>query len=68
MSGGPWNSIAEDIGGRLWIRSSDRVLVRESTGAAFHTVRGLPALNSSRGSLLVSNRRGQVMIPHNARD
>jgi len=66
VSGGPWNSIAEDTGGRLWIRSSDRVLVRESSGAAFHTVRDLPVLNSSRGSLLVLNRRGQVMIPHNA--
>ncbi len=66
VSAGPWNSIAEDSGGRLWIRSSDRVLVRESTSTAFHAVGNLPALNSSRGSLLVSNSCGQVMIPHNA--
>ena len=66
VSAGPWNSIAEDSGGRLWIRSSDRVLVRESTSTAFHAVRDLPVLNSSRSSLLVSNSRGQVLIPHNA--
>jgi ligand-binding sensor domain-containing protein len=62
VSGGPWNSIAEDTGGRLWIRSSDRVLVREPAGAAFHAVANLPVLDSSRGSLLVSNRLGQVMV------
>ena len=66
VGAGPWLSIAEDIGGRLWIRSSDRVLVRESAGAAFHAAANLPVLDSSRGSLLVSNRLGQVMIPHNA--
>jgi signal transduction histidine kinase/DNA-binding NarL/FixJ family response regulator/streptogramin lyase len=66
VSSGPWRSIAEDTGGRLWIRSGDRVLVRESAGATFHVVSKLPVLNSSRGSLLVSTARGQVMIPHNA--
>jgi len=64
VTGGPWRSIAEDTAGRVWIRSNDTVLVRDPAGQAFHAVRNLPALDSSRGSLLVSNRLGQVLIPH----
>ena len=63
---GPWRSIAEDTAGRLWIRSNDRVLVREVGGAAFHAVKDLPVLDSSRSSMLAPNRRGEIMIPHNA--
>ena len=64
--GGPWRSIVEDTAGRLWIRSSDEVLVRESPGAVFHAAPNLGKLDSTRGSPLISGRRGQVLIPHNA--
>src|ERR1035438_8896016 len=30
VTGGPWRSIVEDTAGRLWIRSEEKVLVRES--------------------------------------
>ncbi len=63
---GPWRSIAEDAAGRVWIRSAEKVLVRESPGSRFQEVPNLPPLDSTRGSLLVPNRLGQVMIPHDA--
>ncbi len=61
---GPWRSIAEDTAGRLWIRSNDRVLVREKAGQSFHAVPDLPRLDSSRGLFLLASRNGQVLIPH----
>ena len=66
VAGGPWRSIAEDKAGRLWIRSYDRILVREAGDSAFHPVSNLPTLNSTRGSLLVTDRLGRILIPHNA--
>jgi signal transduction histidine kinase/CheY-like chemotaxis protein/streptogramin lyase len=63
---GPWRSIAEDTAGRLWIRSDDHVLVRESPGGPFLELPNLQKLDSTRGSPLVSNRLGQILIPHNA--
>ncbi len=63
---GRWSSIAEDSAGRLWLRSNDKVLVRESDGLAFHAPDGLPALNSTHGTHLVSTQRGQMLIPHDA--
>jgi signal transduction histidine kinase/ligand-binding sensor domain-containing protein/ActR/RegA family two-component response regulator len=63
---GHWSSIAEDAAGRLWIRSNDKVLVRESPGAAFHTPPNLPPLNSTHGALLAPTRLGQMLIPYAA--
>ena len=63
---GRWSSIAEDTAGRLWIRSDDKVLMRESAVSAFHAPPGLPRLNLTQGPLLVPNRLGQMMIPHDA--
>jgi signal transduction histidine kinase/CheY-like chemotaxis protein len=64
--GGPWKSIAEDAAGRLWIRSSEQVLMRESSGALFHGSRALTGLHSTHGAPLVTTRTGEVAIPHNA--
>src|ERR1022692_3050608 len=66
VTGGPWQGIAEDTAGRLWIRSLEKVLVRELRGSVFHEVAHLPRLNSTHGSPLVTNRLGQILIPHNA--
>lgn len=66
VTGGPWKSIAEDAGRRVWIRSSDQVLVREADGPSFHPVRNLPKLDSTHGSPLISTRDGHILIPHNA--
>jgi len=64
VTGGPWRAIAEDTAGRLWIRSNDRVLVREPAGQVFHVVANLPVLDSDRGMNLASTRNGQILIPH----
>jgi len=61
-----WSSIAEDTAGRLWIRSNDKVLVRESAGTPFHAPRSFPQLKTTHGSLLVPTRDGQMLIPHDA--
>jgi signal transduction histidine kinase/DNA-binding response OmpR family regulator/streptogramin lyase len=66
VTGGPWRSIVEDTAGRLWIRSAEKVLVREAPGLPFHFVPALRKLDSTHGSLLVASRLGQVLIPHNA--
>ncbi|HMD86767.1 MAG TPA: ATP-binding protein [Terriglobia bacterium] len=63
---GRWSSIAEDTAGRLWIRSNDRVLVREAAGAIFHAPPSLPPLTSTHGTHLVPTRLGQILIPHDA--
>jgi signal transduction histidine kinase/DNA-binding response OmpR family regulator/ligand-binding sensor domain-containing protein len=65
VTSGPWQSVAEDTAGRLWIRSAEKVLLRDSPGAPFHEVR-LGKLQSTHGSPLVSTRRGEVLIPHDA--
>jgi signal transduction histidine kinase/CheY-like chemotaxis protein/ligand-binding sensor domain-containing protein len=61
---GQWRSIAEDSAGRLWIRSSETVRMRESPGSPFHEVPNLPKLDSTRAWLLVPSRSGQMWIPH----
>jgi signal transduction histidine kinase/CheY-like chemotaxis protein/ligand-binding sensor domain-containing protein len=66
VTGGPWRSIVEDHAGRLWIRSPEKVLVRDSPGSPFHEVPNLPNLNSTHNAPLVTNRLGQVLIPHSA--
>ena len=66
VAGGPWQSIAEDTAGRLWIRSNEKVLVRETPGGLFHAVPNLPKLDSTHGWLLVPDRLGRMLIPHNA--
>jgi ligand-binding sensor domain-containing protein len=63
---GPWRSIVEDHAGRLWIRSPEKVLIRDSPGSPFHEVPNLPNLNSTHNAPLVTNRLGQVLIPHSA--
>jgi signal transduction histidine kinase/CheY-like chemotaxis protein/streptogramin lyase len=63
---GRWSSFAEDTAGRLWIRSSDKILVRNSSGAAFHAPPNLPTLTSTFRSLLAPSRLGQMLIPHDA--
>jgi signal transduction histidine kinase/ligand-binding sensor domain-containing protein/CheY-like chemotaxis protein len=63
---GRWSSIAEDRARRLWIRSNDKLLMRESGSAAFHAPPNLPQLNSTHGSLLVPTRLGQMMVPYDA--
>ena len=65
VTGGPWQSIAEDSGGRLWIRSAEKVLVRAAHSEVFHGVPGLPKLDSTHGAPLVAIRLGQMVIPHN---
>jgi signal transduction histidine kinase/CheY-like chemotaxis protein/streptogramin lyase len=64
VTSGPWRSIVEDRAGRLWIRSYEKVLVRDSPGAPFHDVPHLPALNSTHNAPLAASRLGQVLIPH----
>ena len=64
--GGPWQSIAEDAAGRLWIRSSEQVLMRESPGSRFRGSPALTGLHSTHGAPLVSTLVGEVVIPHNA--
>jgi signal transduction histidine kinase/CheY-like chemotaxis protein/streptogramin lyase len=63
---GRWSSIAEDTAGRLWIRSSDKLLVRESAGASFHAPPNLPTLNSTYHSQLVPSRHGSMLVPYDA--
>jgi signal transduction histidine kinase/CheY-like chemotaxis protein/ligand-binding sensor domain-containing protein len=63
---GRWSSFAQDTAGRLWIRSNDKILVRNSAGGAFHPPSSLPTLTSTFRSLLVPNRLGQILIPHDA--
>jgi signal transduction histidine kinase/ligand-binding sensor domain-containing protein/DNA-binding response OmpR family regulator len=66
VTDGPWRSIVADTAGRLWIRSNEKLLLRESPGAHFHGVPNLSKLNSTHGSPLVAGRLGHVLIPHNA--
>ena len=66
VTGGPWRSIAEDRAGRLWIRSPEKVLVRDSDGSLFHGVPDLHNLNSTHNAPLTTNRLGEVLIPHSA--
>ena len=42
------------------------MLVRDSAGSLFHDVPNLPNLNSTHNAPLVTDRLGQVLIPHSA--
>ena len=66
VTGGPWRSIVEDTAERLWIRSAEKVLVRNTPGSPFQEVPNLSDLDSTHSPLLVASRRGQVLIPHSA--
>src|ERR1039458_1852032 len=61
VTGGSWQSIVEDTAGRLWIRSTEKVLMRDPRGSAFHEVPNLPKLDSTHGSPLIADRHGQVL-------
>lgn len=63
---GPWRAIAEDRTGRLWIRSSDAVLVHEPGAPGFHPIPGLPVLTSKYSPPLANGRSGRILIPHTA--
>jgi signal transduction histidine kinase/ligand-binding sensor domain-containing protein len=64
ISTGPWVSILEDGAKRLWVRSTERVLVREAGASNFHRIRNVPQLDSTRGPTLIADGSGHVMIPH----
>jgi signal transduction histidine kinase/DNA-binding response OmpR family regulator/streptogramin lyase len=64
ITAGPWRSIMEDGAQRLWIRSRERVLVREAGVSSFHEVQSGRKLDSTRSPTLIADGSGQVMIPH----
>jgi ligand-binding sensor domain-containing protein len=66
VTNGPWRYIAEDVSGRIWIRSLTRVLVKESGATAFHEMPELRGLESTRGWQVIPTHSGQVLIPHNS--
>jgi signal transduction histidine kinase/DNA-binding response OmpR family regulator/streptogramin lyase len=66
VTAGPWQGIVEDTAGRLWIRSAEQILVRDSPGSSFHGLPALGKLDSTHGSPLMSDHLGEVLIPHNA--
>ena len=61
-----WSSIAEDTAGRLWIRSDDKALVRESAGAVFHAARARAEQASRVKSEFVANISHEMRTPLNA--
>jgi signal transduction histidine kinase len=64
VTAGPWRSILEDGSKRLWIRSAERVLMREAGSETFHEVRAARKLDSTRSYTLASEGSRGVMIPH----
>jgi len=64
VSEGPWRAILEDGAKRVWIRSADKVLVREAGASNFHAVRNVQKLYSTRGVVLIADASGHIMIPH----
>jgi len=64
VTAGPWRSILEDGSKRLWIRSADRVLMREAGSQSFHEVLAARKLDSTRSATLVADGSRGVMIPH----
>ena len=61
---GAWKGIMEDGSKRLWIRSAERVLIREAGVSNFHEVPGIGKLDSTRPPMLIADGSGQMMIPH----
>ncbi len=61
MPTGPWNSITEDSDGKLWIRSAERVWVRDTIDGGF---RQIASLSSTHRIVLVPGRHGEVMVAH----
>jgi len=64
VGAGPWRGILEDGSKRLWIRSAEKVLMREARGSRFHEVSAARGLNSSRELMVVADGQREVMIPH----
>jgi signal transduction histidine kinase/ligand-binding sensor domain-containing protein/AmiR/NasT family two-component response regulator len=64
ITAGPWTGVLEDGRKRIWIRSADKVLMREAEGTSFHEVRDALKLDSTRGPALVADGSGRVMMPH----
>ena len=62
---GAWLGIAEDSAGRLWVRSKERVLVRDPKAGTFRQPPGLPVLRSTNGAPLTP-LAGGIVIPHTA--
>jgi signal transduction histidine kinase/streptogramin lyase/ActR/RegA family two-component response regulator len=66
VTNGPWRYIAEDVSGRIWIRSMTRVLVKEPGATVFHEMPKLRGLDSTRGWQVITTRSGAALIPHNS--
>ncbi len=64
VTNGPWQSMAEDAAGRLWIRSNDALRVRDRPGAPFHSVNNLPRLDSTHYAVMTIDHLGRILIPH----
>jgi len=64
VSAGPWRGILEDGSKRLWIRSAEKVLMREAGDARFHEIGAARGLNSTRELTVVADGLREVMIPH----
>ncbi len=64
LEAGPWRAIAQDLDGRMWIRSAVAVLMREKGSARFRHIPGLPRLDSAAALRIVPTRHGEVVIPH----
>jgi signal transduction histidine kinase/ligand-binding sensor domain-containing protein/CheY-like chemotaxis protein len=58
-----WSSIIEDSSGQIWIRSPDRIMLREKPGGNF---REIARLTATHNPLLTTTRRGEVLVPHSA--
>ncbi len=61
MPTGPWNSITEDTDKKLWIRSAERLMVRDGSDGGF---REIASLSSTHRILLAPGRGGEVMVAH----
>ena len=64
VEGGAWRNILEDSAGRVWIRSTEAVLLKNPGSDRFHPVPQAQRLYSTRPPVFVAGRSGQVMIPH----
>ncbi len=62
LPGGPWDGIAEDSGGQLWIRSAEAVYSRGVDG----NFREVSRFASIHRAGLTATRGGEVLVPHTA--
>jgi signal transduction histidine kinase/ligand-binding sensor domain-containing protein/ActR/RegA family two-component response regulator len=63
MPAGPWTGIVEDSQRRLWIRSAERVMLRETAAGRFREIAQLPSTHSA---ILVTDTHGEILVPHTA--